>query len=365
MFRSKKMRACVRCAAFLCIFFVIAGAAGGVLGEKNAEMLSARYFEEPAGTHDIVFLGPSTIMNGVYPLLLWDRFGYTAYNLGAGNETAEASYYLAKRAIKQDHPKLIVMDCGLLRKEKVIDSVNFLHFVTDRMPALCAERWELLARSALEGRPSLGALAGLCFPILEYHSRWDGITAEDFEESEKTVTYGAKVDARSMTAEPELFAPVKADADASLPEHSERTLRELIALCRETDTGLVLVTMPTLAATKYIGQGTYEERAESAAAVKKIADELGVPYINMFDDGSAFGLSLEDDTVEGFHLNVTGAEKFTQYMGTYISETFDIDDRRDDPKYRHFDEAYAAFRDYVLEKTGRDLTQRAKGGSAA
>ena len=327
MFRSEKIRKILRCAAFLCILALLAHGEERILNAKGAEDLSSAYFSEPKDSHDIILLGPSTIMNGVYPLLLWNRYGYTAYNLGAGNETIECSYYLAKRAIRQDHPRLIILDCGLLRKEDVIDSFSFLHFVTDRMPFLSPERLELLAHLAVYGKPSLGGLLKLCFPLLEYHERWADLTEADFAERDKTITYGAKVDPRKM-------------------------LRKLIGLCKETGTGLLLVSMPTLNKTRYIGQKTYEARVDTAAAVGKIAAELDVPYINLVNDGSPFGLSLTDDTVEGFHLNVYGAEKFTNWIGEWISGKFDLEDRRGDARFSYLDERYEAFRSYVRERTG-------------
>ena len=277
MFRSEKIRKILRCAAFLCILALLAHGEERILNAKGAEDLSSAYFSEPKDSHDIILLGPSTIMNGVYPLLLWNRYGYTAYNLGAGNETIECSYYLAKRAIRQDHPRLIILDCGLLRKEDVIDSFSFLHFVTDRMPFLSPERLELLAHLAVYGKPSLGGLLKLCFPLLEYHERWADLTEADFAEQDKTITYGAKVDPRKMSRAPEPFAMREGNPDTVLPAHSDRMLRKLIGLCKETGTGLLLVSMPTLNKTKYIGQKTYEARVDTAAAVGKIAAELDVP----------------------------------------------------------------------------------------
>ena len=352
MFRSEKIRKILRCAAFLCILALLAHGEERILNAKGAEDLSSAYFSEPKYSHDIILLGPSTIMNGVYPLLLWNRYGYTAYNLGAGNETIECSYYLAKRAIRQDHPRLIILDCGLLRKEDVIDSFSFLHFVTDRMPFLSPERLELLAHLAVYGKPSLGGLLKLCFPLLEYHERWADLTEADFAERDKTITYGAKVDPRKMSREPEPFAVREGNPDTVLPDHSERMLRKLIGLCKETGTGLLLVSMPTLNKTRYIGQKTYEARVDTAAAVGKIAAELDVPYINLVNDGSPFGLSLPDDTVEGFHLNVYGAEKFTAWIGEWISGKFDLEDRRGDDRFSYLDERYEAFRSYVRERTG-------------
>ena len=83
MFRSEKIRKILRCAAFLCILALLAHGEERILNAKGAEDLSSAYFSEPKDSHDIIMLGPSTIMNGVYPLLLWNRYGYTAYNLGA------------------------------------------------------------------------------------------------------------------------------------------------------------------------------------------------------------------------------------------------------------------------------------------
>jgi hypothetical protein len=220
------------------------------------------------------------------------------------------------------------------------------------MPFLSPERLELLAHLAVYGKPSLGGLLKLCFPLLEYHERWADLTEADFAEQDKTITYGAKVDPRKMSRAPEPFAMREGNPDTVLPAHSDRMLRKLIGLCKETGTGLLLVSMPTLNKTKYIGQKTYEARVDTAAAVGKIAAELDVPYINLVNDGSPFGLSLTDDTVEGFHLNVYGAEKFTAWIGEWISGQFDLEDRRGDDRFSYLDERYEAFRSYVRERTG-------------
>ncbi len=343
----------VRCAVFFFLLLLLVIAAGHVLRTKNREILSESYFDGGRGDHDVILLGPSTIMNGVYPPVLWNRFGFTAYNLGAGNESALSSCYLAQYAIRKDHPKLIVYDCGLLRKEKVVDSVSFLHFVTDVLPMTLPERWALLLELAVRREVGVLDTLQLFFPVLTYHARWEELSERDFSGDEKAAAMGAKVDrTRLGRKNVRPVTPYAGDGEGYLPEHSEEELRRLIRICRDSGTELLLVTMPLTCKTRYFGQEDYEARVDAAAAVTRIAEEEGITHLNLINDGAAFGLSAAEDTVEGYHLNVYGAEKFTAFLGSYIAEHTDVEDRRGDESLAFLDEAYREFAALVESRTG-------------
>ena len=96
--------------------------------------LCPRYYKYPKNTFDVTFLGASLVLYGIYPIELYDKYGIAAYNLSTGNQSLEASYYLAKEAIEKDHPSLIVLDCSrALEDEETMES-QYIHYITDTMP---------------------------------------------------------------------------------------------------------------------------------------------------------------------------------------------------------------------------------------
>ena len=339
-----KLRKLAGCAAFLVVLFFCLTGAERALREKNPEMLTADYYKAASGKHDIIFLGPSTIMNGVYPLLLWKTEGFAAYNLGSGNQGPWWSYCVAEEVIRREHPKLIVFECVRARVGSVVDSTAFLHYVTDRMPVFAPERWELVARAVKAGDYDVDEAAGIAAPITEYHGRWEELSGADFAADEKCITFGAKVDARVMKKAPAPFTPYEGNPDAALPGASYEALRSLIELCQRTDTQLLFIAMPSLNPTKYVSEKVYHSKVDAVRGAEKLAASYGVPFLDLINDGSAFDLDLAADTVDGMHLNISGAEKFTRFIGRYIAEHFDVPVRSGDASYSAFyEERYAAF----------------------
>ncbi len=350
---SGKAAKIVRGAVFLCLLVVFVFQAGKVLENKNAEKLSGAYFSERKGTHDVLFLGPSTIMNGVYPAELWHEYGVTSYNLATGNQSAAASYYLAAEAIRRDHPRVIVLDCGKMRLKKSIGKLSYLHYITDRMPLLGANRLAMIRYIAKERESTFDETVGLYLPITQYHHRWTDLTEKDFEKDEKAVTLGAKVDVRKTKLKFEAFQPYEASPDAALPAFSDYWLREIIRLCDETGTDLLLITMPNMMVARYVKQSGYEKRIDAAAAVGRIADELDVPYLNLLKEGETIGLDPLKHTVDGQHFNVKGSTLFTEWLGGYLTEHFQLTDHRGEAQYAYMDARYEAFSELIEKKTGK------------
>lgn len=62
---------------------------------------------------------------------LYSEQGISSYNLGCGSQSLASSYWLAKQAIRQHKPKLIVLDCVFSYLDTAYLSDEHLHYVTD------------------------------------------------------------------------------------------------------------------------------------------------------------------------------------------------------------------------------------------
>ena len=159
------------------------------------------------------------------------------------------------------------------------------------------------------------------FPILRYHSRWSEVGEEDFQYmfQKKQVShngYYMRVDVKPAENVPE----GNILADYSFGENAYAYLDKITELCRENDIQLILVKAPSLYPYWY---DEWEEQ------MTEYAEENGLLYINFLELTAETGLDFSQDTYDGgLHLNLSGAEKITAYLGKVLREEAGLPDRR-------------------------------------
>ena len=282
--------------------------------------LCPRYYSYPKNTFDVAFLGASLVLYGIYPIELYEKYGMAAYNLSTGNQSLEASYYLAKEAIEKDHPSLIVLDCSrALEGEETMES-QYIHYITDTMPYLNKNRIDMIRNLSDEDD-----IKPLLFPLIAFHSRWQEITYEDALPQSKELVYGAKITGR---VEESVSYDDPEYGEYLFPDSSRQYIEKIIDLCRDSDTEILLFTMPVIGRNKFFGQSGFNLRAGAAEEVAGIAREKGVNYINYLTNWKDIGFDLKKDAYDGEHLNRWGASKFTEAVGKYIKDNYDVPDHR-------------------------------------
>lgn len=111
-------------------------------------------------------------------------------------------------------------------------------------------------------------------------------------------------------------------ADYRFGENAWAYMDKITALCRENDIQLVLVKAPSLYPYWY---DQWEEQVEDYAA------ENDLLYINFLELVEETGLDFATDTYDaGLHLNLSGAEKITEYLGEVLQRETELKDRSDE-----------------------------------
>ena len=284
-------------------------------------------FLREEGEYDVFFLGTSHVMDAVYPPLLWRDYGLTSYNLGNAAETMEATYWTLRLALGYHTPKAVVVDvCYMDRAQADADSFATNHLFLDELP---------LSREKLKAIWSLfpsGSRAEFVLPLVAYHTRWEewlAGTAEGMVDAALPCMFGAEL--RAGRSAPAPFERVTGMDLTETP--GKRALREMIALCKARGIEVVLTAIP------YPAEPERQRMMNSAQA---IADEAGVPFLNLFD---ADGLvDFETDCYDSMsHLNPDGAQKVTAYLGAYLSGLSSLADRRGDAAFSRWDDALEAY----------------------
>ena len=318
-----------------------------VFKDKSTEAVSKEYRDFERGTFDVILLGSSVMMNDVYPLQLYDEYGISAYNLGSGNQRLPMTYYLVEETLKEQDPKLVVIDVLTCWDNNAMCSDGITHFVTDamRFPEKAELIFDIIPREKQ---------MDFFFEMGTYHTRWESLSQKDFEKAPagRLGTYGAKVWYGGKPIE--TLGEITTQKE-ELPEIPEKYLRETIELCQENNTEVLLTLMPinySGTADRIRWQGYWNMKQD-------IADEYDINYLNFMYRYDEVGIDITcdlDDMDGGLHLNAHGAEKLTAYLGRYITENYELEDVREDPSYDFMREDLETFQGYKTELALKSTT---------
>lgn len=299
---------------------------GKTLVIKNSEAKNRDFFEEDKD-FDILFLGTSHVIDAIYPLEIWDDQGYTSYNLGGHSTPIATQYWVLRNALDYTTPKLVVIDCFSLGDNiKVSENFDYAHISLDCFkPTMTKIK---AVKDLMEGDAEHSAM-DLLWPFSIYHNRWSEIGSGDFN-IEYNKLKGAE---RLLNVEtPDEYIPIDKGVVYEEETISCAYLRKMIEECRSRDIEVLLVYLPFVA---------QDYRQMEANTVYGIAEEYGVNYINFLDaDFINFYTDLEDT---GAHLNPSGGNKVTHYIGSFIENNYSLTSHHGDPAYSDWDEDFNVY----------------------
>lgn len=321
-------------AGFVLIFALLFFNADRLLVRKSTEgwwNTTAKidgFYNSPEDEYDVMFFGSSNAYCSFNPLILWDKTGVKSYVFATQQQPVWATYHYMVDAVKRQNLDLAVVDVLMLSKDEEYydDGVNYTF--CDNMP-LSKNKLELAKVSAPKGERF-----GLLCRFFKYHSRWNELSREDFEyKRSKMRDYSMGYCVLEQTCEDAVREDTSAVFEkAELLEKNEEYLNKIIALCRENNVELMLVKTPS--------NETKEEKMYYNK-VEEIAEINGVAFCDynlLYDE---IGIDMETDFYDKTHLNVRGAEKFTEYFAentTYFSEKTAKDDSWTENLQRYNDE---------------------------
>ena len=286
------------------------------------------FYEEPKESLDVIFLGNSDVYRGVSPIYLWQEYGYASYVRSTPGQKLWVSYYQLLETLEYQTPDLLVFAVDSLFNEEHSGEGNYRKtFDTMRLSAV---KLQAVMDPVFEF--DFDAKSSYIFPFIRYHSRWNQLTQED-------VTFYYQKDNHFPYKGLDLSVDVKPYEGgysymedrgevAVIGERAGTYMDKIVEICQEKGIQLMLVEIPS----------TDSWTLAKSQATEVYARENGLPFVdlNYVMDGFDFDWTLHTSDY-GDHLNVWGAEAVTEYLGRYISENYDIPDRRGEAAYAQWD----------------------------
>ena len=126
-------------------------------------------------------------------------------------------------------------------------------------------------------------------------------------------------------------------------------LDKIRTLCADNDIQLILIKAPSLSPQWYDSQ---------EAQVVEYAEKYDLPYINFYKLFDETGIDYETDTYDGgLHMNYSGAQKLSEWLGQKLSEDYGLEDHRSDTELsKVYDEKVAA-QEAMIEAQKKEIEE--------
>ena len=277
----------------------------------------SQYYRE-AGNHDVIFVGDCEVYANFSPMELYRQKGITAYIRGSSQQLIWQSYYVLEETFRYETPKVVVFNVNSMRySEPISEAYNRL--TIDNMK-WSREKVGIIRSSMMEEENFWSYV----FPILRYHSRFDELTAEDFEYLFKVRDNTWNGYQMHKEINPLGALPAKRVlADYQFGDICYDYLDRMRQLCAENGTEFILIKAPSVYPYWY---------DEYDAQIQAYADEHGLAFYNFLDYVDEIGIDYQVDTYDaGLHMNLTGATKLSAFFAEILAENHGVEDHRNDP----------------------------------
>ena len=272
-----------------------------------------QFEREKEDSIDILVLGDSLSLSSISPPSLWKDHGYTCYIIGQPGHSMSQAENMFRFALRKQSPKVVIMETNTLFCER-----RKGESISDRISELMT----------------------YYLPLYRGHDFWKALLLKEYAE-EKYVSF--KGFALRYKVKPYNKGPymIETDRKETFPEGNLAHMDNILAMCRECGAELLLVGAPSPV------NDTYERYN----ALSEYAESRGITYLELNLCTDEIGIDWETDSLDrGDHLNLSGAEKVTEYLGRYLADNSALTDHRNDDAFAEWVSESAEYERIAAEK---------------
>lgn len=288
--------------------------------------------------YDVCFLGTSIAIANISNQELYENYGIAGISIGEPEQPIYLSKYTLEEFLLYQSPKVVFLDTKSLfyGKEWVEYLMNereedfIVHNSLDVINAPSIKKKALNdVQSYKQERIDLWDY----YSKLYYsHENWKNLTYKNFEKYKLNDCMNGNI---ALTGIDESHTNIYDASDvtiqAMIDEKTEIYFSEIVNMCNESQIQLVLIT----------GYTEFSKANHNAAA--ELAQKYKVDYIDINEHISDMNFAYKLDICDYIHFNLSGAIKWTDYLGEYLTQNYDFPDRRNDKSYDWYKEQSEIF----------------------
>lgn len=314
------------------------------------------FYNEIENSLNAVFIGPSTIKNGIIPNRIYEKSGITSYSYTLDRLPTCLIPYMIEEIQNSQNPELIVIDINCVvstSQDFVRDRVqNYISNIKD------GENKKKIQKNIIDKDKSDFEND---IPFVVNHYNWvtlpttlSNLNIYDKMKCDASYLKGY-ISKTTMTGD-SIYKKAKSWTKEESPM-SEIELQDLDALldyCQNLETQILFVRMPRIdisasaqTETKqmnYIGKYIINKGFSYIDFGNYLYDSDG--NINMNND---FGLNIANDYADEVHLNIFGATKFSDWIANFICENYDFHISNNEVINSHWNNLTEQTRQYYID----------------
>ncbi|MDY3251095.1 MAG: hypothetical protein SOX32_12195 [Candidatus Choladocola sp.] len=330
-------------AGVLCTLSYILRPYSGSASRKNL----CGFYAEEDNTLDIVFVGSSAVFAFWEPMEFWNDYGITSYNFATGSMPPQMIKYCLKEIQKTQDPRLYVIDLrpfsvaedGYYQEKEIMNMEHdtVLRNVSDNFK-YSLNRYEMIKECVPDSYDKIPYY----FDLMKYHTEWtrlfDRQSLEYGTNSSHDSSKGFKMVNSVKQIEPTDYA--SDENRRPLSERLDPILYDLLDYCEEENLQVLFLV------------SAYRQPKKSKETFNYISDVVagyGYDFLNTNDYYEEIGLDFNTEFYDKNHVNIFGADKYTDFVGKYILSRYSFEDKRDQKAYESWNEDYEIWSEDVRE----------------
>lgn len=269
---------------------------------------------------DVLAVGSSHVIKGFSALELFENYGISAYGLGTEQQSLMNSLAWIKESQKTQNEKIVLLEAHMFF-EQTPEAQNRKGMDNMKLS------WNKIQCAYYDSkqRNSFENFVSLIFPITRYHSRWSEVINSVGEKKEIYPNYRGYAFSNEICGNKDyktLDETIKTEKEFFWDY--EKLLEKTIKYCKSKNIELIIYKGPDM-----------DWDMERHNAVARVAKENDITFLdfNLKDLSEEIQFDYANDCEYLNHTNIFGAEKVSNYLGKYISENYEISDKRNDPNY--------------------------------
>lgn len=304
--KTWKYRAAFLLAALLFCFLTWEGAKYLRPQRKTFGSMWEQYLAEPEDSLDVLWVGSSLVYCDVLPAAIWEESGIESYVMAGPEQTIPISCAYIREACRTQKPQAILLEMSGMFFQKY---QNYTKANLSTMPF----SWNRLYAAFTAAEPA--ERLGLCFPLFDYHYRWTEARGEELAEHwdvqpDLLAGYTYITGASPQT----LRENIDRVCDAENYADNLKAVLRLRDFCEKREIRLIPYFAPCAARNPDALRD--QLRADLEAA--------GLPLCDLSFPTEEMQLEMETDWQDALHFNVSGAEKFSNWLGMYLSDALGV-----------------------------------------
>lgn len=305
----------------------------------TSEMHIKEFYKEPKNSMDIAIIGASEMYADYSPPLAYKKYGFTGYNYCMEGTAGQLYVPMLETYFSRQSPQLVVIEVnGFFYSEEYCKREANSRRLFDNIP-LTAGRFGLVNKYVEGDKMSY------YLPLIKHHSNWHDLSYQfvrakrlvlsDFRGVSPTKSLGTRTTTDSQIKK---YAKVK---NPTLGQIGKDNLRGTIDFLKDSGVKQVLFIRAP-----HMGRMT----EDSAKELEEIITDNGYDFLDCdLIAQDVIGLDEKTDYYNYEHLNAFGCEKFTDFLGKYITEHYQLDKTHTEDVERQWQEC-ADFTEKVFVK---------------